>query len=51
MVSVQGRRRALVLIASGIDTFSKDQHGQQRKIARTPAFLLHNRRGNLFFKI
>lgn len=32
LVSVQGRRRAVVLIASGIDTFSKINYGDARKV-------------------
>ncbi|HEX6729527.1 MAG TPA: hypothetical protein VF074_05930, partial [Pyrinomonadaceae bacterium] len=32
MVSVQGRRRAIILIASGIDTFSKINYGDARKV-------------------
>src|SRR6267143_3859684 len=32
LVSVQGRRRAVILIASGWDTFSKINYGQARKI-------------------
>jgi VWFA-related protein len=34
LVSVQGRRRAIILVASGIDTFSKINYGQARKIAQ-----------------
>jgi Ca-activated chloride channel homolog len=51
MVSVQGRRRALVLIASGIDTFSKINYGNARKIAQNagiPIYIIGI--GNLFFK-
>jgi len=32
LVSVQGRRRAVVLVASGIDTFSKINYGDARKV-------------------
>lgn len=32
LVSIQGRRRAVILIASGWDTFSKINYGQARKI-------------------
>jgi VWFA-related protein len=32
LVSVQGRRKAVILIASGWDTFSKINYGQARKI-------------------
>ena len=31
LVSVQGRRRAIILVASGIDTFSKINYGDARK--------------------
>jgi VWFA-related protein len=34
LVSVQGRRRAVILIASGWDTFSKINYGQARKITQ-----------------
>src|SRR6185295_14675668 len=32
LASVQGRRRAVILIASGIDTFSKINYGDARKV-------------------
>jgi len=32
LVSVQGRRKAVILVASGIDTFSKINYSQARKI-------------------
>jgi len=32
LVAVQGRRRAVILVASGIDTFSKINYGNARKI-------------------
>ena len=51
MVSVQGRRRALILIASGIDTFSKINYGNARKIAQNagiPIYIIGI--GNLFYK-
>ena len=51
MVSIQGRRRALILIASGIDTFSKINYGNARKIAQNagiPIYIIGI--GNLFFK-
>src|SRR5215813_8557183 len=35
LASVQGRRRAVILIASGIDTFSKINYGQARKVAQS----------------
>jgi Ca-activated chloride channel family protein len=32
LIAVQGRRRAVILIASGIDTFSKINYGEARKV-------------------
>jgi len=32
LVSIQGRRRAVILVASGIDTFSKINYGDARKV-------------------
>jgi len=49
--AVQGRRRALVLVSSGLDTFSKINYGQARKITQNagiPIFIIGT--GNLFFK-
>jgi Ca-activated chloride channel family protein len=49
--SLQGRRRALVLVASGLDTFSKINYDQARKItqnAGVPIYIIGT--GNLFFK-
>lgn len=51
MVSVQGRRRAVIVVASGIDTFSKINYGDTRKILRqagVPVYIIGT--GNLFFK-
>ena len=51
LVSVQGRRRAIVLIASGIDTFSKINYGDARKITQNagiPIYIIGT--GNLFYK-
>jgi VWFA-related protein len=51
LVNVQGRRRAVILIASGIDTFSKINYGEARKIAQNagiPIYIIGT--GNLFFK-
>jgi Ca-activated chloride channel homolog len=51
LVSVQGRRRAVVLVASGIDTFSKINYGDTRKVlqnAGIPIYIIGT--GNLFFK-
>jgi Ca-activated chloride channel family protein len=50
-VSVQGRRKAIILIASGIDTFSKINYDQARKVTRSagiPIYIIGT--GNLFFK-
>ena len=51
LVSVQGRRRAVILVASGIDTFSKINYGDARKIAQNagiPIYIIGT--GELFFK-
>ena len=51
LTSVQGRRRAVVLVSSGLDTFSKINYGQARKItenAGIPIYIIGT--GNLFFK-
>lgn len=51
LVSIQGRRRAVILIASGIDTFSKINYGDTRKIlqnAGIPVYIIGT--ANLFFK-
>ncbi|HKZ81408.1 MAG TPA: hypothetical protein VJ124_24275 [Pyrinomonadaceae bacterium] len=51
LVSVQGRRRAVILVASGIDTFSKINYGDARKVlqnAGIPVYIIGT--GNLFFK-
>lgn len=51
LVSVQGRRRAMILVASGIDTFSKINYDQARKIAQgagIPIYIIGT--ANLFFK-
>lgn len=51
LVAVQGRRRAIVLVASGIDTFSKINYGDARKIAQNagiPIYIIGT--GELFFK-
>ncbi|HKP46410.1 MAG TPA: VWA domain-containing protein [Pyrinomonadaceae bacterium] len=51
LVSVQGRRRAIVLVASGIDTFSRINYGDARKIAQNagiPIYIIGT--ANLFFK-
>lgn len=51
LISVQGRRRAVILVASGIDTFSKINYGDTRKVlqnAGIPVYIIGT--GNLFFK-
>lgn len=51
LVNVQGRRRAVILVASGIDTFSKINYSDARKIAQNagiPIYIIGT--GNLFFK-
>jgi len=51
LVSVQGRRRAIILVASGIDTFSRINYGDARKVAQNagiPIYIIGT--GNLFFK-
>jgi len=52
LASVQGRRRAVLLIASGIDTFSKINYGDARKVlqnAGVPVYIIGT--ANLFKKI
>ena len=51
LASVQGRRKALILISTGIDTFSKINFDKTRKItqnAGVPIYIIGT--GNLFFK-
>lgn len=51
LVNVQGRRRAVILVASGIDTFSKINYGDARKItqdAGIPIYIIGT--ANLFRK-
>ncbi len=51
MVSVKSKRRAIILVASGIDTFSKISYGDTRKIiqeAGIPIYIIST--GNLFYK-
>lgn len=51
MATLQGRRRAVFLISTGIDTFSKINYDQVRKItqnAGVPIYIIGT--GNLFFK-
>src|SRR5215208_892411 len=52
MVSIQGRRRAVILVASGIDTFSKINYGDARKVLQNsgvPVYIIGT--ANLFKKI
>ncbi|HEX8174423.1 MAG TPA: VWA domain-containing protein [Pyrinomonadaceae bacterium] len=51
LAAVQGRRKAILLVASGIDTFSKINYGQARKIAQNagvPIYIIGT--ANLFLK-
>ncbi len=51
LASVQGRRKALILVSSGIDTFSKINYDKARKVAQNagvPIYIIGT--GNLFFK-
>jgi len=51
MVDVKSKRRAIILVASGIDTFSKINYGEVRKIiqeAGIPIYIIST--GNLFYK-
>jgi len=51
LVTVQGRRRAVILVASGIDTFSKINYSDVRKVlqnAGIPVYIIGT--GNLYFK-
>jgi VWFA-related protein len=51
LVNVQGRRRAVILVASGIDTFSKINYSDARKVAQNagiPIYIIGT--GNLFYK-
>ncbi len=52
LASVQGRRRAVLLIASGIDTFSKINYGDARKVLQNsgvPVYIIGT--ANMFKKI
>ena len=51
LVSVEGRRRAVFLISSGLDTFSKINYDQARKIVQNagiPIYIIGT--GNMFMK-
>ena len=52
MISVKAKRRAIILVASGIDTFSKINYDQARKIVQNsgiPIYIIST--GNLFYKM
>lgn len=52
MVSVKAKRRAIILVTSGIDTFSKINYGEVRRIiqeAGVPIYVIGT--GNLFLKL
>ena len=52
LASVQGRRRAVVLVASGLDTFSKINYGDARKVLQNsgvPVYIIGT--GNMFRKL
>ena len=51
LVNVQARRRAIILVASGINTFSKINYDEVRKVIQSagiPIYIIST--GNLFFK-
>lgn len=51
MVAVKAKRRAIILVASGIDTFSKINYSEARKIiqeAGVPIYIIST--GNMFYK-
>jgi VWFA-related protein len=51
MVDVRSKRRAIILVASGIDTFSRTNYDQIRRIiqeAGVPVYIIST--GNLFYK-
>jgi VWFA-related protein len=52
LASVQGRRRAVILVASGLDTFSKINYGDARKVLQNsgvPVYIIGT--GNMFKKL
>jgi Ca-activated chloride channel homolog len=52
LVAVQGRRRAVILVASGIDTFSKINYGDARKVLQNsgvPVYIIGT--ANMFKKL
>ena len=51
LVSIQGRRRAVILVASGLDTFSKINYGDARKVLQNsgiPVYIIGT--GEMFKK-
>lgn len=51
MVDIKAKRRAIILVASGIDTFSKINYDEARKIVQNagiPIYIIST--GNLFYK-
>ncbi|MEO7674666.1 MAG: VWA domain-containing protein [Pyrinomonadaceae bacterium] len=51
MISVKSKRRAIILVASGIDTFSKINFGDARRVVQEsgiPLYIIST--GNLFYK-
>lgn len=51
MASLKAKRKAIILVASGIDTFSKSNYSEARKIvqeAGVPVYVIST--GNLFYK-
>ncbi|HKR14390.1 MAG TPA: VWA domain-containing protein [Pyrinomonadaceae bacterium] len=52
LASVQGRRRAVILVASGLDTFSKINYNEARKVLQNsgvPVYIIGT--GNMFKKM
>ena len=52
LVAVQGRRRAVILVASGIDTFSRINYGEARKVLQNsgvPVYIIGT--ANMFKKL
>lgn len=52
MISVKSKRRAIILVASGIDTFSKTNYDAVRKVIQTsgvPLYVIST--GNLYYKM
>jgi VWFA-related protein len=52
MIAVKAKRRAIILVASGIDTFSRTNYDQARKVIQNsgvPIYIVST--GNLFYKM